>query len=112
MQDVREMVKLPASDLRTMRGKKVAVLRGEVVPLVFLGEFLGVAADAAALTDELCLVVLAAGYALVVDGFVGQEDIVLKPLGQAAGFDPCFAGAAVLGDGGVLLVLDPYRIYA
>lgn len=109
LQDVREMVKLPVSELGTLRGKKVAVLRGELVPVVSLGEFLGTA-QGAATHGELCLVVLAAGYALAVDGFLGQEDIVLKPLAAAMGFDPCFAGAAILGDGSVLLVLDPYRI--
>ena len=111
-EDVREMVKLPFGELKTLRGREVVVLRGEVLPVVFLGEFLwGEGYARLAQAEELSLVVTA-GYALAVEDFVGLEDIVLKPLGAAANFDPCLAGAAVLGDGGVLLVLNPYEISA
>ncbi len=107
--DVREMVKVHAGELTSMQGKRIVVIRGELVPVLFLGEFFE---DDKKETgdEELCLVVLTNGFALVVDDFLGQEDIVLKSLPADLGHDSCFAGAAMLGDGGILLVLDPHRM--
>ncbi|WP_236777925.1 chemotaxis protein CheA [Anoxybacter fermentans] len=108
--DVREMVKVHSSELASMQGKRIVVIRGELVPVFFLGEFFD---DDKKETgdEELCLVILTNGFALAVDDFLGQEDIVLKPLPADFGSDSCFAGAAILGDGSILLVLDPYRMW-
>jgi two-component system chemotaxis sensor kinase CheA len=108
--DVREMVKVRPDDLASMQGKRIAVIRGELMPVLFLGEFFGEDRKETG-DEELCLVILTSGFALVVDDFLGQEDVVLKSLPAGFGSGSCFAGAAILGDGSILLVLDPHRMW-
>jgi chemotaxis protein histidine kinase CheA len=43
---------------------------------------------------------------LVVDGLIGEQEIVIKPLGTLIGDVPGVSGAAILGDGSVALILD------
>ena len=108
--DVKEMVKFRPDDLASMQGKRIAVIRGELMPVLFLGEFFGEGKKENG-NEELCLVILTSGFALVVDDFLGQEDVVLKSLPAGFGSGSCFAGAAILGDGSILLVLDPHRMW-
>jgi two-component system chemotaxis sensor kinase CheA len=89
------------------RGELVAV-RGQQVPLVRLGRHLGITGaieDAA----QAIVIVLEAGSdrrCILVDELVGKQEVVIKPLGESfAGRTP-FAGAAILGDGRVGLILD------
>jgi len=44
---------------------------------------------------------------LVVDEMVGIQDVVVKPLGEAVGSPRGLAGSTILGDGAVVLILDP-----
>lgn len=110
IEDVREMVKVHSGELASMKRKKIAVIRGELMPVLFLGEFFEDGKKGNS-DEELCLVILTNGFALAVDGFLGQEDIVLKSLPVDLGYESCFAGAATLGDGSILLVLDPHRMW-
>jgi len=45
-------------------------------------------------------------FCLVVDGLIGQEEVVIKPLGAMIASTPGFAGATITGDGSIALVLD------
>jgi len=108
--EVKEMIKINHADLSSMRNKPVAMIRGELVPVVFLGEFLGTVQKQENKGEELCLVVINEGFALGVDRLIAREDLVLKPFGEELGFNLCFAGAAIMGDGNILLVLNPKRI--
>lgn len=114
---VQETVKLNTSQIQTMKGQPVAVLRNELVPLFDTGSLLArhkiINTDADANTgsdEEIYIVVLNTGIGLVVHDLLGEQDIILKPLeGELAGI-AIFAGAAVLGDGNVLLVLNPHEL--
>ncbi|MFN9718715.1 MAG: chemotaxis protein CheA [Planctomycetota bacterium] len=97
-----------AGSLEWMYGAPVYRLRGDLLPLVFLDEQLGLAEK----TDRasgLNIVVLQAddrAFGLVVDSIRDTEEIVVKPLQQQLKGLPTFAGAAIMGDGRVALVLD------
>jgi len=104
---VRETVRVEGKDLRTMCGRPVALLRGEIVPLLESCLYLE---DASACKDETVLVVLWQGSALPVDTVLGKEVIIVKPLTGELKKLSVFMGAAVLGDGRVLLVLDPNEL--
>lgn len=114
---VQETVKLKTSQIKTMRGQPVTVLRNELVPLFDTGSLLAqhkiISTDADANTgtdEEICIVVMNTGIGLAVHDLLGEQDIILKPLeGELAGIT-IFAGAAVLGDGNVLLVLNPHEL--
>jgi two-component system chemotaxis sensor kinase CheA len=83
-------------------------LRGRVLPLVFLGQALGAnAAEAQAHGLHIC-VVEAEGqrFGLVVDLVHDTEEIVVKPLDRLLQGVSSFAGATILGDGQVALILD------
>ncbi len=110
--EVREMVRIPWGAFASLRRQRVVTIRGEILPVALLGEVLAAGGrEEGAAEEEACLVVLEAGYVLAVDGFAGQEEVVLKPLPAGLGVPPCFAGAAILGDGSILLVLDPNRLF-
>ncbi len=86
-------------------------LRGRLIPLVDLGRYLGEAgcAPSPEATRVVTLVVLqAAGrlFGLVVDRIHGNEEIVVKPLQRYYNGLPMYAGATILGNGRVALILD------
>jgi chemotaxis signal transduction protein len=95
------------TELQTVRGAPIARLRGEVLPLVRVGEALQMRPGQP--PSGVTLVVMGTGqgrYALAVDDIKDTEEIVIKPLTGALKRLRCYSGAAVLGDGSIALVLD------
>ncbi len=83
---------------------------GQIIPLVRLGKKLGIM-EAADFEDsqELYVVIVQAGdnkIGLLVDSLVGQQEIVIKSLGKLLTGIRQIAGATILGDGQVVLILD------
>ena len=108
-----ELVRLDGEQARrgieTIQGAPVYRLRGNLLPLVYLHEELGVDARAPTDDDAINIVVLQADdrqFGLVVDGVNDTEEIVVKPLGQQLKGISAFAGATIMGDGRVALILD------
>ncbi|PAW85461.1 MAG: histidine kinase [Pedosphaera sp. Tous-C6FEB] len=85
-------------------------LRGQLLPVVCLNRVLGLGADDAPLAERSGnLVVLQADgrqFGLVVDEVNDTEEIVVKPLGKQLKHLEAFAGATIMGDGQVALILD------
>jgi two-component system chemotaxis sensor kinase CheA len=100
--------------IERVHGAPVHRLRGDLLPLVDLGRELEPSRRSArALSGSadgvVHLVVLRSEgrtFGLVVDGIEDTEEIVVRPLGRHLKRIPIFAGATVLGDGGVALILD------
>lgn len=95
-----------AASVESVRGAEIYRLRGEILPLVRLGRLLGVPSRP---VEGTSIAVVGAGarkYGLVVDEIHDSEEIVLKALHGSLERIRCYAGATVLGDGGVALVLD------
>ena len=95
------------SDISTVQNNEVIVLRGEIIPIIRMEEYLMVphVKD----TKELFVVVVHAGDSkagMVVDKLIGQQEIVIKTLGNLFMGLKMFSGATVLGDGKVALILD------
>lgn len=110
LESVGELVKIKAEDIRKMKGKEVVVLRQEVMPLLRLREFMGLQSDAEERLDtEYSLVVLNSGMALMVDEFIGEQEIIVRPLPEELS-SVYFLGAAILGDGNIVLVLNPEEL--
>lgn len=117
---VRELIALRAGtngsavSVEGLEGAPVMRLRGRLLPLVFLGEILGLEADAApGQAPRGTVVVLRSDeveYGLVVDGVTVSEDIVVKPIVAVLVALGLYAGATVRGDGAVVLILDPRGI--
>ncbi len=108
---VVESVRLPMAAIRTIKQSMTTVLRGAIVPLVALNALLALPAEPLPNADnELAALVVRAGgerVGLLVDQFRGVIDVLLKPLPGELGRMSCYAGSALLGDGSVLMVLNP-----
>lgn len=110
MDAVVETVRVPRSQIKTIKKSMATVLRGRIVPLKALNSLLGVAAQPKANEeDELAVLVVSVGgepLGILVDDFHETVDIILKPmLGVLTGLS-AYAGSALLGDGSVLMVLN------
>ncbi|EKU70679.1 chemotaxis protein CheA [Selenomonas sp. F0473] len=100
-------INIEPTDIQTIQNKEVIVLRGEIIPIIRMEEALQVPHTKDA--DELFVVVVHAGEAkagIVVDNLIGQQEIVIKTLGNLFAGLKLFGGATVLGDGRVALILD------
>jgi two-component system chemotaxis sensor kinase CheA len=92
--------------IETIQGTPVIRLRGALLPLVDLREELGAASSD---DDTTFIVVLQADgrqFGLVVDDIMDTEEIVVKPLGKQLRGVTLYAGATIMGDGRVALILD------
>ncbi|WP_176063417.1 chemotaxis protein CheA [Anaeromyxobacter diazotrophicus] len=107
LNSVLEIVTVDPRELRTVELREVLTLRGATVPLARLSRFLG--HDAPAPEGPLFVVVVGLAQerlGLAVDALVGQQDIVVKPLGKALAGVRGIAGATDLGNRKTVLVLD------
>ena len=105
-----ESLQARADDVRGMAGDEAAVIRvrGEYLPLFSLHELLHI--DATPLPPEQAIVVIleseGKSFALQVDELVGQQQVVIKSLEQNFRRIDGIAGATIMGDGSVALILD------
>jgi len=108
---VSEVVQVPADEIRTVAGRDVVDLRGEVLPLVSLSGLIGGDADR---EGGPVMVLSSAGRSLAVrvENLVGQREIVVKNLGSFVRGVRHVGGASILGNGEVILVLDPSSLLA
>lgn len=112
--NIHELVRVKAAEIATristIKGAEVLRLRGKLLPLVRLSKVLGTSGnDQQKVSRGLDIIVVETGatrYGLVVDGLHDSEEIVVKPLGRHLKQCPCLAGATILGDGEVALIVD------
>ena len=92
--------------LQQVKGKEVLTIRDDVFPAVRLRERVGLPPRASG-AGQVVLVELADRHAaLIVDEFVGQQEIVVKHFTGVAGSRNLFSGATILGDGDPALIID------
>ncbi len=109
-----ELVRLDGErcrDVEELHGAPVYRLRGNLLPLVSLARELGV--EEVPQDEAVNIVVVQADgrpFGLVVDAVNDTEEIVVKPLGKQLQGLPVYAGATILGDGRVSLILDVPRL--
>ncbi len=104
---VSETVELGTAATTTVEGREAIVLRDRVVPLVHLRELLGVAGEIPPARRPIIVVEMGGRRAgVVVDGMLGQQEIVVKGFDAPQGTLPVFSGATIMGDGIPTLILD------
>ncbi len=97
-----------AKQVEWIRGAAVCRLRGQLLPLLFLNDALKLCEESSR-PEVFNIIVLQAEeqrFGLVVDQIEDTQEIVVKPLGKQLKCVPCFAGATIMGDGRVALILD------
>jgi len=105
---VLETVRISKDEIYTVEGRSVMRLRDEVLSLVHIGDIFEVERILDA-NEHAYVVVLGLGthkLGLIVDTLVGQEEIVIKSLGDYLKGIEGVAGATIRGDGGVTLIVD------
>ncbi|HYZ16048.1 MAG TPA: chemotaxis protein CheA [Candidatus Acidoferrum sp.] len=110
---VIESQRIEAADVRTVHGGEVITLRGQVVPLIRVGEFFRLNAP----RDPNKVMIVIVGLqgrqvGLVVDSFQGEQEIVIKPLSDVIGRIPGISGATILGNGSISLIIDVHSLVA
>lgn len=101
-------IKITAADIKTVQRQEVVLLRGRVIPLVRLGQALHTP-DVGSSSAENFVVIVNIGdrqAGLMVDDLIGQQEIVIKSLGKLLAGIKTIAGATILGNGRVALILD------
>lgn len=105
---VDEVVSIELDSVKTINNREVIKIRDNVYPIVRLNEKLNCENQTRDLTDKY-VVIVGIGYdkvGLVVDNLLGQEEIVIKSLGEYLGTIKGIAGATIRGDGKVIMILD------
>ncbi|MBQ3853767.1 MAG: chemotaxis protein CheA [Anaerovibrio sp.] len=102
-------INITPNDIKTVQNKEVIVLRGQIIPIARLGEVLSVPKGEDSGEEDIFVVVVHVGdhkIGIVVDNLIGQQEIVIKTLGKLLSGLKMLAGATVLGDGHVAMILD------
>lgn len=106
---IRDITTIDADIIRDIHGQEVVLNRNNVLPIIRLNRVLDVEGSTTENEKELTIVVVKKGEkhaGFIVDSLVGQQEIVIKTLGKYLSGIKHIAGATILGDGQVALIVD------
>jgi len=112
---VEETLLVPEETISHLTRRKAINLRGEVLGVTKLCELLQFKEppEGTLAAVEHPVVVISAGgrrMGLIVDAFIRRQEMVIKPLAPYLASLPGISGASIMGDGGVVLILDPLEL--
>lgn len=102
-------ISITQNDIKTIQNQEVILLRGQIIPIIRLSKVLGSEQETNKIQDELFVVIVHMGdnkAGIIVDNLIGQQEIVIKSLGKLLAGIKVIAGATILGNGQVALILD------
>ncbi|MGQ9511808.1 chemotaxis protein CheA [Thermodesulfitimonas sp.] len=104
--NVMETIRISPQEVKKVQKTEVIIVRGKVLPLISLAEYFG----GQRINDSrLYVVIIGVGnrrVGVVVEALLGEQEIVIKSLGEYLGRIPGISGATILGDGRVALIVD------
>lgn len=106
--NIQTVENVSSTEIKNIQGKEVINLRGNVVPIIRLGQILDCKPSDKE-TQNLLVVIVKKGDKLagvVVDELMGQQEIVIKSIGKYIKNHKTISGATILGNGDVALILD------
>ena len=106
---VYETVRTDNVSIYYVNQKPVMRLRDEIIPLINMGQILRENVSGFTLTEKTYAVVVGLAdrkLGILIDHFLGQEEVVIKSLGKYLGSTTGIAGATILGDGRIRLIVD------
>lgn len=109
LSSIVETLILPKEQIRKVHGNPMMDYRNNVIPLISLAKVFESPYYTEEGEDETEVVIIRKGdklAALMIDGFIGQQEIVLKTLGKYLTNVMAVSGATILGDGQVALIID------
>lgn len=106
---VNEIFHMDLRESNIVDGQEVITIRDKALPLFYLKRWLVTEGDLETNHEEAHVVIVSVGtqrVGFVVDQLIGQEEVVIKPLGKMLQGTPGMAGATITGDGRIALILD------
>lgn len=113
--NVGEIINLDLTEFKVIDGQQVLMVRDKVLPIFYLRRWLSTNNLNNDMPDEGHVVIVSIGsqqVGFVVDKLVGQEEVVIKPLGATLSGTRGLAGATITGDGKIALILDVPELMA
>ena len=113
LDSIQSIEDVSPSDIKLVENKEVINLRGSVTPIIRLNEVLDTESQKSP-EDDMVVVIARKGdqqIGLVIDELMGQQEIVIKPLGKYTNKCKLISGATILGDGEIALILDTNSIF-
>ena len=110
---VTQIARAEANQIEWTSHEPVLRLDGRILPIVWLGESLGIRKHRPAQDERMSVIAIRAGddeFALVVDKIVEARQVVVKSLGGLLRRVPRMAGATLMGDGSVVLIVNPAEL--
>jgi two-component system chemotaxis sensor kinase CheA len=116
LNNIKEITTINSKSISLVQNQEVVLYRNKTLPLIRLNNVLHVPYSDDELSDkeDLIVVVVKKGETeagLVVDSLIGQQEIVIKSLGKYLTGVKVIAGATILGNGGVALIVDPNQLF-
>ncbi|SDD45631.1 chemotaxis protein CheA [Sporomusa acidovorans] len=102
-------INITPQDIKTIQNQEAILLRGQIIPIVRLANMLNVPNTCQHNQEELFVVIVHMGEhraGIIVDTLIGQQEIVIKSMGKLLAGIKVIAGATILGNGQVALILD------
>ncbi|WP_232422000.1 chemotaxis protein CheA [Caldicellulosiruptor bescii] len=112
LEKVVETVKIRKDSIKSITGKMVCSIKGEIVPFFSLQEILGYqkSEDDRSYYFGIIVKYRESKVGIIVDRLMGEYDVVVKPLDQFVGNVKGVVGSTILGDGKVVLLLEPEQL--
>ena len=113
LMNIRETVKINNQDVKHIKDIEIIRIRDEIIPIFRLAKELMIDVQNSEDKGKTSVVIVEGrvkSVGLVVDKIIGEQDIVVKPLGAFVKKTKGIAGATILGDGRVALILDILNI--
>ena len=107
--NVNEIFNLDLTQTNVVDGQQVIIVRDQALPLFHMKRWLVEGQEYADLPEQGHVVIVTVGtlrVGFVVDQLVGQEEVVIKPLGSILHGTPGLSGATITGDGRIALIID------
>lgn len=113
LNNIKEIISIESSKINMVQEQEVILYWNKTLPIIRLGRVLDVPAEKEPEGDLVVVIVkkgdLEAG--IVVDSLIGQQEIVIKSLGKYLTGTKVIAGATILGNGSVALIVDPNQLF-
>lgn len=109
LSSVVEVVAVDILNINTVNQRQVVRIREQILPILRLDKTLGIPSNVDESVEGKYIVVVGLAQhriGIVVDELLGQQEIVIKSLGQYLGHIPGITGSTILGDGSVVMIID------
>ncbi|WIF94659.1 chemotaxis protein CheA [Caminicella sporogenes] len=113
LNSIKEITTIKSDSIRKVQNQEVVLYRNNTLPILRMNKILQVKKEPAR-KDELIVVVVKKGEkmaGLIVDDLIGQQEIVIKSLGKYLSGIKIIAGATILGNGQIALIVDPNSLF-